>query len=174
MKSETLSLARPSRITAAVSRGSAGIFSTASIAWLIASSAAFRRLCFAAEFPCRAPNKSGGPGGNRTRVRQVFPDRSYAHFRLIGFGDPHLPGGKIRGPYPGSYLGRWFRVNISGGHALIYSSRSDPKGRESGGRRSGLLGQGEFHAGGGSREALDFGADGGGISVVVSFFPRMI
>jgi hypothetical protein len=45
-----------------------------------------------------------------------------------------------------------------------------PRAEERGDRRSGLLGQGEIRDGGGSGEALDFGADGGGISVVVLLF----
>lgn len=47
-----------------------------------------------------------------------------------------------------------------------------PRGGGSGGRRPGLLGQGEIRDGGGRGEALDFGTDGGGVSVVVSVLPR--
>jgi hypothetical protein len=56
-------------------------------------------------------------------------------------------------------------------HPPFVTTDPVPRGRGSGGRRSGLLGQGEIRDGGGRGEALDFGTDGGGISVVDSMFP---
>ncbi len=47
-----------------------------------------------------------------------------------------------------------------------------PGGGGSGGRRSGLLGQGEIRVFDRGIDGLGFGADGGGISVVVLFSPR--
>lgn len=111
----------------------------------------------------------GGGGGSRTRVQQGFHEHSHEHLPRFDFGAGSRLGAASAGPIP---MVSAFASRAARGHFRLCI----PGLRQSPDRLVvpvvlGLLGHDEFRGLDLGHEGVDLSADGGGISVVVSFFP---